>query len=95
MEIAAHIGLKEEVLSDKSRLAFTKVILSEVDKQNIKFDETEKSESKAMFMQDLITFVKGTIPPLENETGSVTEKDGSEDPSLQKKSCPEIRKRVA
>ena len=36
IELAGHIGLKEEALSDKSRLALTKLILSEADKQNLK-----------------------------------------------------------
>ena len=67
IELAGHIGLKEEAVSDKSRLSLTKLILSEVDKQNLKFDETGKSESKKVFMQDLISLATGTVPPLENE----------------------------
>ena len=90
MELAGHIGLKEEALSDKSRLAFTKLILSEVDEQNIEFDETGKSESKAIFMQGLISFVKGTVVPLENETGSVTEDNRSENPSSQKEAVQKL-----
>ena len=85
IELAGHIGLKDETVSDKNRLSLTKLILSEVDKQNLKFDETRKSESKNVFMQDLISLAKGTVPPLENKMGSVTEDSGSEDPSLKKK----------
>ena len=69
IELSGHIGLKEKALSDKGRLSLTKLILSEVDKQNVKFDETGKSESKKIFMQDLISLAKGTVPPLENGTG--------------------------
>ena len=43
IELAGNIGLKEEAVSDKSRLSLTKLIFSEVDKQNLKFDETGKS----------------------------------------------------
>ena len=46
IELAGNIGLKEEAVSDKGRLSLTKFILSEVDKQNLKFDETGRSESK-------------------------------------------------
>ena len=85
--------MKEEALSDKSRLALTKLILSQVDKQNLKFDETGKSESKKIFMQDLISLAKGTVPPLENETGSVTEDSGSEVPSLKKEAVQKLEKK--
>ena len=92
IELAGHIGLKEEVVSDKSRLSLAKLILSEVDKQNLKFDETGKSESKKVLMQDLISLAKGTVLPLENETGSVTEDSGSEDPSLKKEAVQKLQK---
>ena len=96
IELAVHIGLKYEAVSDKSRLSLTKLILSEVDKQNLKFDETGKSESKKVFMQGLISLAKGTVPPLENETGLVTEDSGScRRSKFKKTSCPEIRKRAA
>ena len=63
LELAGRIVLKEEALSDKSRLALTKLILSEADKQNSKFYETGKSESKTIFMQDLIKFGKENSTP--------------------------------
>ena len=94
IELAGHIGLKDEAVSDKSRLSLTKLILSEVDKQNLKFDETGKSESKKVFMQDLISLAKGTVPPLENETGSVTEDSGSEDPSLKIQAVQKLEKEL-
>ena len=78
IELVGHIGLKDETVSDKSTLSLTKLILSEVNKQNLKY-ETGKSESKKVFIQDLISLAKGTVPPLENETGSVTAESGSED----------------
>ena len=94
IELAGHIGLKEEALSDKNRLSLTKLILSKVDKQNLEFDETGKSESKKIFMQDLISLAKGTVPPLENETGSVTEDSGSEGPSLKKEAVQKLEKEL-
>ena len=84
--------MKERALSNKSRPALTKIILSEVNKQNRKFDETGKSESKRIFMQDLISLAKGTVPPLEDETGSVTEDSGSEDPSCKKEAVQKLEK---
>ena len=92
IELAGHIGLKDNAMSDKSRLLLIKLILSEVDKQNLKFDETGKSESKKVFMQDLISLAKGTVLPLENETDSVTEDSGSEDPSLKKEAVQKLEK---
>ena len=48
-------------------------------------------------MQDLslakfLSLAKGTVPPLENETGSVTEDSGTEDPSLRKKVVQKLEK---
>ena len=94
IELAGNISLKEEAVSDKGRLSLTKLILSEVDKQNLKFDETGKSESKKVFMQDLRSLTKGTVPPLENETDSVTEDSGSEDPSLKKEAVQKLEKEL-
>ena len=70
------------------------MILSEVDKQNLKFDETGKSESKKVRMQDLISLAKGTVPLLENETGSVTEDSGSVDPSLKNEAVQKLEKEL-
>ena len=58
------------------------------------FDETGKSESKRIFMQDLISLAKGTVRPLEIETGSATEDSGSEDPSFKKEAVQKLEKEL-
>ena len=60
----------------------------------MKFDETGKLESKKIFMQDLISLAKGTVLPLENETGSVTEDSGSEGPSLKNEAVQKLEKEL-